>query len=103
MSKAKFSNGPWKIDESYQSMFLITDSLGAAVTEVDSAGFYSGVYNEWTVSPTDTQKANAHLIAAAPEMYELLEKLVNPDNCKKDIIHIIGNAESLLAKARGEL
>jgi hypothetical protein len=51
----------------------------------------------------DTElEANAHLIAAAPEMYALLEKLVNPDNCRKDIIHIIGNAESLLARARGE-
>mgnify|MGYP000583798609 CR=1 FL=1 len=36
------------------------------------------------------------------EMYEVLERLINPKNCKKDIIHIIGNAESLLAKARGE-
>ena len=30
------------------------------------------------------------------KLREILESLVNPGNCKKDIIHIIGNAESLL-------
>ena len=30
------------------------------------------------------------------KLREILERLVNPENCKKDIIHIIGNAESLL-------
>lgn len=30
------------------------------------------------------------------KLREVLEKLVNPDNCKKDIIHVIGNAEQLL-------
>lgn len=54
------------------------------------------------ICDTVYELADAHLIAAAPEMYKLLEKLVNPKNCKKDIIHIIGNAESLLKKARGE-
>lgn len=46
--------------------------------------------------------ANAHLIAAAPEMYNLLERLTSHDNCKKDIIHLLGEADNLLAKARGE-
>ncbi|AUR93854.1 hypothetical protein NVP1189B_28 [Vibrio phage 1.189.B._10N.286.51.B5] len=32
------------------------------------------------------------------ELLDLLRNLVNPDNCKKDIIHIIGNAESILEK-----
>lgn len=30
------------------------------------------------------------------KLREILERLVNPGNCKKGIIHIIGNAESLL-------
>lgn len=47
-------------------------------------------------------EANAHLIAAAPEMYDLLERLTSHDNCKKDIIHLLGEADNLLAKARGE-
>ena len=32
------------------------------------------------------------------ELLDLLRSLVNPDNCKKDIIHIIGKAESMLEK-----
>jgi hypothetical protein len=45
---------------------------------------------------------NAHLIAAAPKMYDLLKRLTNNDNCKKDIIHLLGEADNLLAQARGE-
>ena len=44
------------------------------------------------------KERNANKIAAVPDMIRILESLVNPENCKKDIIHIIGNAESLLAK-----
>lgn len=39
---------------------------------------------------------NAQLKADNAELVELLDKLINPENCKKDIIHIIGSAESLL-------
>ena len=36
------------------------------------------------------------------KLREILERLVNPENCKKDIIHIIGNAESLLNQLKGQ-
>ena len=32
------------------------------------------------------------------EYREILQKLVNPSNCKKDVIHIISSAEQLLNK-----
>lgn len=101
MSEAKFTKGPWEIDKSYQTMLLITDSLGSAVAEVDSAGFYSGEYDEWTVSPTETQKANASLMKTSPKMYEMLSKL---SSMMTDInAHTVANEiESLLAEARGE-
>ena len=51
---------------------------------------------------TASMKKNAHLIASAPKMYDLLNRLTNNDNCKKDIIHLLGEADNLLAKARGE-
>lgn len=83
MSVAKFTKGTWEVSQYGYEKFSINGIDGVEIC---------GAWN----------KFNANLIAAAPEMYELLEMLVNPDNCKKDIIHIIGNAESLLAKARGE-
>ncbi|AAW67510.1 hypothetical protein [Listonella phage phiHSIC] len=36
------------------------------------------------------------LLEENAKLRKILERLVNPENCKKDIIHIIGNAESLL-------
>jgi len=36
------------------------------------------------------------------KLREVLERLVNPDNCKKDIIHIISNAESLLNQLKDQ-
>lgn len=97
MSEAKFTKGPWVKDYGMTLGHIksINDAHGGLTPTVC-------MYSMRFINEKEMQ-ANAHLIAAAPEMYALLEKLVNPDNCKKDIIHIIGNAESLLAKARGEL
>ena len=55
------------------------------------------------ICDTVYEEADAHLIAAAPDMYDLLKRLTSHDNCKKDIVHLLGEADSLLAKARGEL
>lgn len=41
-------------------------------------------------------KTYSRLTEENEKLREVLERLVNPENCKKDIIHIIGNAESLL-------
>jgi len=100
MSEAKFTKRPWKIDESYLTMLAISNANGVSVAEVDSAGFYGGEYGDWEIFPTEEQMANAHLIAAAPEMYYLLQELcdVLGSNYSDDIDRI----ESLLAKARGE-
>ncbi|AUR90616.1 hypothetical protein NVP1148O_27 [Vibrio phage 1.148.O._10N.286.54.A10] len=38
------------------------------------------------------------LEADKAELLFLLHRLANPENCNKDIIHIIGNAESMLEK-----
>jgi hypothetical protein len=45
--------------------------------------------------------ANAHLIAAAPDMYAMLEMLVNGDSINDHSIE--KEVISLLTKARGEL
>lgn len=100
MSEAKFTKGPWTMNlEGWRGM-----SSCMAAIDADTHGCLAEVVvkMEDDLMYRSDLLANAHLIAAAPEMYGLLEKLVNPDNCKKDIVHIIGSAENLLAKARGE-
>ena len=51
-------------------------------------------------SDEDESRANAHLIAAAPDMYEMLEMLVNGDSINDHSIE--REVVTLLAKARGE-
>ena len=52
-------------------------------------------------SDEDEARANAHLIAAAPDMYEMLEMLVNGDSINDHSIE--KEVKALLTKARGEL
>ncbi len=52
---------------------------------------------------TDSMKKNAHLIAAAPKMYEMLETAMNiltGDDFKSEVSAI--DIEKLLAQSRGE-
>ncbi len=93
--KTKFTPAPWAIDSSYDTMLYITAN-GHGVCEVDC----DTVYAIPEIAPTPQQKANAHLIASAPEMYKLLQEISEDDNyelfgAKLDI-------ENLLKKARGE-
>ena len=115
MSDVKFTPGPWCLSK--QSIriikkdfsaigsddgFLIASSMGR-----DDSGFYA------SDSEAD---ANAHLIAAAPDLYEALERSIDmlqdyaldykkiSGSNEVHPIHkeIIDQAEKALAKARGE-
>ena len=86
MSEVKFTKGEWKVER-------FVNNKGFEISFNDDGEVVADyVYKE----------ADAHLIAAAPEMYNLLEMLTNHNNSRKDIIHLLGEADSLLAKARGE-
>lgn len=92
MSEAKFTKGEWNVEgtsmaigSSYRGNFNVTSTC------------FDGDIG-------DSSKANANLIAAAPEMYELLSEVshvlgheLSPTN--KAYIKAI---KELLAKARGE-
>lgn len=88
MSESKFTKGEWVacVDEDSCWVDSVEGGLLADITHAD-------------VSNSESD-ANAHLIAAAPSMYEVLE----------DVLEILPNSqyrarkgiESLLAKARGE-
>lgn len=90
MSEAKFTNGPWKFNAHDGS---ITD-FTKAENEVATAQL-----DDWHC--LGMGYSNAYLIAAAPEMYELLEsisvtEMMNGDDAFSEQI------KELLAKARGE-
>ncbi len=107
VSEPDFTLGPWTLvdnsdNDGYGSLAITTaERIRCAMVDICSVETY---YDE----PLGTeQEANAHLIAAAPEMYELL------DNLRDAMASVLGlSAEmefayaeaigKMLARARGE-
>lgn len=111
MSETKFTPGPWRLRHGSESK--IENIAGRKVATADLQDMQP--YSPWgqmrgRIAATPERKANAALIAAAPEMYyvlqhyfDLLEQANNGDavaECKlfEDIVLI----EQVLMKARGE-
>ncbi|WP_373092961.1 hypothetical protein [Zhongshania sp.] len=96
MSEAKFTKGPWEVDP------LGSDWLGSVFTHDGSIQ----VAQAQQVKPycldikQEERQANAHLIAAAPELYAMLAEIVDDGEIS---LHQIVRAEKALAKARGEV
>lgn len=87
MSNTKFTKGPWQFTPA-----------GPA----DSKGY--GVCAMWGEPGSAEYLGNAHLIAAAPEMYEMLYVITKYSKANGDYLLpvCIEELEMLLAKARGE-
>lgn len=82
---SNFTNGPWK--------FLVNNNDDLMMS------FYGvSMGNNYTPVCTNRSKSDAHLIAAAPELYELLDEMAGYDECQRFKKQI----NELLAKARGE-
>lgn len=87
-SKTRFTPGPWRAD----------------ITRVYAAGRETPLaIQDWWDSPAEMEeaKANAALIAAAPEMYALLEKML--DDWMTETGAFADEGWALLDKARGEV
>lgn len=125
MSEAKFTKGPWVAFQNEVGSW----EVNCRASEDDVVGRYSPtICSLWDVTYTNLnnklQEPNAHLIAAAPEMYEMLSEVRNelfvltdevndqrmsrvhsqtetqPDMHDMETLHLI---DRLLAKARGEI
>ena len=85
MSEPKFTNGPWHVSEN-QPTVVGNKEKAVCKCELD-----------WNLGANE-RKANAALIAAAPEMYVLLEDLLG--KFRND--EFAPQIEAVLKKARGE-
>ena len=97
MSEAKFTKGEWVADLSSDGQISILaggEHLPVADVEVS---YYPRTGELGEFSCSDEQKANAHLIATAPEMYKMLDAIASLMILPPE--HVL---EQLLAKARGE-
>lgn len=100
MNKQKFTPGPWSL--------LFNDKTKVVLEQQGVAVFIADTYAGFTKSEEE-QKANAALIAAAPEMYDLLEhylgliqKASEGDTvAEQKIFEQAADIEKVLKKARG--
>lgn len=70
--------GPWRI---FEMNTIVTDKGGYSIAEVTMVDF-DPLWKKWNGSDpytVDNWEANAHLIAAAPELLEACEVLANLD------------------------
>tara|TARA_R100000544_G_C2163311_1_gene28695 strand:+ start:44 stop:325 length:282 start_codon:yes stop_codon:yes gene_type:complete len=93
MSNAKFTKGKWVIN--YTGTHWNNPTLRNIEVNYGSQGecICDTVYND----------SDAHLIAAAPEMYEILESIYNAACYTGTYSSEMDQIKALLAKARGEL
>lgn len=97
MADTKFTTGPWKVGDKHRDCQIFHGS--------DSVAFAREEFGR--ISSIEA-KANAHLIAASPELYEALYRLVR--DCEIAGLQEqagfdcwINMANAALAKARGEV
>lgn len=92
--ETQWTPGPWKVhgDET-QPVFYVHGSNAVCDIRKPDGRFYR--------SPRETE-ANARLIAAAPEMAELLERIaLTPMQNAAHALDYIADARALLAKIKG--
>jgi len=91
--KAKFTKDEWLIITEPKSSGMCSTATGHFHIETADIHRFVTIDNE----SREESKANAHLIAAAPDMYELIERIG-----KADQVWSMEEIQELLATARGE-
>lgn len=107
MSEARFTKGPWVAIKNQIGEWTVNCMSDYDDSSEDIGEFSSTVADMWNVTygkcKNKNPKANAHLIACAPEMYEMLEMIADmPLDDAKHFLESDDAITKLLTKARGE-
>lgn len=120
MSETKFTTGPWEVEydgSDIEGSFTLR--METAIEDpgchdaVHSIELYDGIWEEEGEEQFSEAKANTHLIAAAPEIYEALSRMMlwaetihslypHHERDGGSVSADLAMARSVLAKARGE-
>ena len=91
---SKHTPGPWRV---------VRQNGSPTTGEWMIAGSKHGYLAEVRDCGSGDVKANAHLIAAAPDLYDALDSLLSAiDSCAELTPQLLRAFEKTLAKARGE-
>jgi len=103
MSEAKFTKGPWNQESTGDGKRIC---IGLGMFDGPNGYDVAEVYSDDVTEETCVEaQANAHLIAAAPELYEALDGLIgvtDRPSAPDYVRDAIRAAHAALAKARGE-
>lgn len=110
MTETRFTPGPWKVEGTfvYALDVPLPNLQGKTVHEkLNRMSASVSMYSHQTHCEDGEAEANAHLIAAAPELYSLLQlMLTHGEHCNwfadRGDYELVEQAEAVLAKARGE-
>lgn len=104
MSDMKFTPGPWVIDTDTRPAEVCT-VMHVPDSESKDQGFVyvRGAVGYWGADEKENM-ANAHLIAAAPDMYEALQQAITSmqDSGYQNSHVVIRAGKAALAKAEGK-
>lgn len=101
MTEPKFTPGPWRfVDDGECSIDTPGDNTCRFIGK-NSLPFAAS-FQHSAFGKDDICDANAHLIAAAPELYEALDRFVDWMNEEEGAHSLCDSARAALAKARGE-
>ena len=99
---SKFTKGNWEADDFGEYVFMRAPEGLEPITQMRGWSYLTGIagLNLAPEQAIEVQKANARLIAAAPEMYKLLTAVAN---YKPDIIwDVVSHAKELLLRIDGK-
>ena len=107
MSNEKWTPGPWKVTHEAGDFY---ENVGVSMDSHQKNPNHFRTAHLWHSECEDDCEetvANARLIAAAPELYESLDKLlhqlsINDDEGLFEHADMVIDARAVLAKARGE-
>ena len=107
---SKYTKGPWKMVEHITGKDIVHLDI-RPMSENRNLAYCTvamgGAINEIVPLPTEESKANANLIASAPELLETLERIYdaqfNPKKTLSDLNSAINSSRILIAKAKGEV
>lgn len=102
MSELKATPGPWTVYPDVDGNFFYVAQQDGAPYTPDYSDVCGLSCQTWSGERFNVQQANAHLIAAAPELYEALELLLGAVMCGGSTVGDIDRARAALAKALGE-
>ncbi len=101
MNQPKFTKGPWVVGDQVGGWSSeIYGGKHEQLLAISTGEDYGSYLGDDTDDVEAMKKANAHLIAAAPELYDALEAWVDPS--QQDLTKLTEQTRKALDKARGK-